>query len=131
MQRRVLGRQEPVTDSFPEEQPSTLTFGLDGRISMASPGFFAMFGYSERDARDGSIDWDALTPPEYWGIDDYCLGKLREGIAPLPFVKEMLRKDGSRVAVRIFVECRPGKPGEAVAHLIDLVENTNGRAEST
>jgi PAS domain S-box-containing protein len=117
---------KPVKHFVLQESPeddSILTFALDGRVSSASSCFLAMFGYSDRDAREGSIDWDALTPPEYWAIDDHCLGKLREGAAPAPFVKEMLHKDGSRIAVRVFVEPRPGMPGEAVARVIDLVES--------
>jgi hypothetical protein len=48
----------------------------------------------EDDAHEGSIDWDALTQPEYWAIDEHCLGKLREGAAPVPFVKG---RDSARV----------------------------------
>jgi PAS domain S-box-containing protein len=100
-----------------------VTFALDGHVSSASACFLAMFGYGDRDAREGSFDWDALTPPEYWAIDEHCLGKLREGAAPTPFVKEMLHKDGSRIAVRVFAELRPGMPGEAVARVVVLIEN--------
>jgi PAS domain S-box-containing protein len=121
---RLLSKavNEFVLQESPEDD-SILTFALDGHVASASACFLAMFGYSDRDAREGSIDWDALTPPEYWAIDEHCLGKLREGAAPVPFVKEMLHKDGSRIAVRIFVELRPGMPGEAVARVIDLIEN--------
>jgi PAS domain S-box-containing protein len=120
-----------LSEDSPEES-STLIFALDGSVSTASPGFLTMFGYSVRDARDGRIDWDALTPPEYWAIDDHCLGKLRAGTAPTPFVKEMLHKDGSRIAVRVFAEPRPGMPGQAIARLIDLIEsNSSNRKRPT
>jgi PAS domain-containing protein len=83
--------------------PST-TWTFDDPVVSSNDAFLHLIGYSRAEFDAGVIDWDRLTPPEYWPLDDRCIGELLVTQIASPYVKEFVRKDGSRVAVRMF-EC--------------------------
>lgn len=99
---------EPATDFFrralenPRLPSSTWTF--DDRVLSSNDAFLALIGYSRAEFDAGAIDWDGITPAEYWPLDERCAGQVLKTQIASPYVKEFLRKDGSRVAVRVF-EC--------------------------
>lgn len=74
------------------------------RIIDANDAFLNMIRYSREEL--SIIDWKAMTPPEYLELDYRGLRQLKKHGACLPFEKEYILRDGSRVpfmvgAVRI------------------------------
>jgi two-component system cell cycle sensor histidine kinase/response regulator CckA len=63
-----------------------------------------------------------LTPPEYHEIDIKAIERLRTGAKPIPFEKEYIRKNGTRVPVLIGRALLEGSKTEGVAFVSDLTE---------
>jgi PAS domain S-box-containing protein len=79
-------------------------FSRDGTVRWASDGILAFLGYTRLDFEHGAIDWDKATPPEYWTLEDRYAGQLERGEETVcQYVKELIGKDGTRLAVRIHV----------------------------
>jgi PAS domain S-box-containing protein len=79
-----------------------MTWSFNDGVLSTNDSFLDLIGYSRSEFESGAIDWDGITPAEYWSLDERCIDQLlRERIAA-PYVKEFFRKDGSRVPVRIF-----------------------------
>jgi PAS domain S-box-containing protein len=71
------------------------------RIPEANDAFLELVGYSRADLHEGRLTWPDLTPPEYAPLDELAHEEgLRFG-ACTPYEKELIRKDGTRVAVLI------------------------------
>lgn len=104
---------------------AVIRFGRDGTVLSASDAFLDLIRYSRADFEKGTIDWDAMTPPEYWSLDDRCLAQLVQGEIADSYVKELVRKDGSRVAIRLFSARRSASNTEIVAVAIELLEPAN------
>jgi hypothetical protein len=80
-----------------------LAFAQDGTVNWASDPLLALLGHTSADFDGSAIDWDGMTPPEYWTLDDRCIGQLEQRDMADPYVKELLHKNGTRVAVRVRV----------------------------
>ncbi|HTJ25087.1 MAG TPA: PAS domain S-box protein [Candidatus Limnocylindria bacterium] len=91
-------------------------------VLTANDLFLDMIGYSRSEFENHAIDWDGITPAEYWSLDERCIDQLlRERIAA-PYVKEFFRKDGSRVAVRIFEGWKLLEPEIGITIAVELAE---------
>jgi PAS domain S-box-containing protein len=100
---------------------------FDG-IPEANDAFLDLVGYSRDDLQAGQLNWPRLTPPEYRALDDVAHEEgLRFG-ACTPFEKELLRKDGSRVAVLVATAVLKLSPFRWITFVTDLRERD--RAES-
>ena len=99
-----------------------IRFARDGDVHAVSDGLLALLGFSREEFEAGAIDWDELTPPQYWALDEYCLGQLLKSGVAEPYVKELVRKDGTRIAVRILCAINAGSPSEGVALVVELTE---------
>lgn len=77
------------------------TWKYDGSFTAANDAFLDLLGYSQKDLREGKVNWRKITPPEYNEVDENCILELKtEGHCSL-ILKEYLRKDGSRLLVHI------------------------------
>ena len=95
----------------------------DGGIREANNAFLDMTGYSRADLEAGRIDWAAMTPPEYNASDEASLVELKsEGQNRVPFEKEYIRKDGSRVPVLVAGAMLDERNTEGVAFVLDLTK---------
>ena len=71
--------------------------GVFGIINLA---FEQLTGYSREELR--SIDWaKILTPPEWREIEQKKLEELHSTGQPVRYEKEYVRKDGTRVPIRV------------------------------
>jgi PAS domain S-box-containing protein len=105
-----------------------LRWTFDGGVLTTNDLFLDMIGYSRREFESGAIDWDGITPAEYWSLDERCIDQLlRERIAA-PYVKEFYRKDGSRVAVRVFEGWDLLEPEIGITIAIELADADPRRA---
>lgn len=69
------------------------------RIVEANDAYLGIIGLTRREFESQTIDWRELTPMEYAARDEQGLVELREYGVCVPFEKEYLRRDGTRVPV--------------------------------
>jgi PAS domain S-box-containing protein len=72
-----------------------------GHIHEINDRLVQMLGYSKEELLSGTIRWRQLTPPEYQVAQEQTEKTILSTGAFLPYEKEYLRKDGSRVPVLI------------------------------
>ena len=72
---------------------------LRGHIIEANDAFLQMVGYTRKDLLAGRVRWDLMTPPEYDQLNDRAIEELRHFGVCMPYEKEYIRKDGSRVPI--------------------------------
>ena len=95
----------------------------DGKILEANDAFLTMTGYSRTDLESGRIDWAGMTPPEYHARDAASLTELKqEGRNRVPFEKEYIRKDGSRIPILIAGAMLDESRTRGVAFVLDITE---------
>jgi len=97
---------------------------LDGKLLDGNDSFLKLLGYSREELLSGALRWDDMTPPEYNDVDQRAVEQLKNtGVAP-PWEKELIRKDGRRVAVLIGVVTLATDQGdiEAVSVVVDISE---------
>lgn len=63
--------------------------------------FLELVGYTREDLVDGNVTWPDLTAAEYLPMDELAHEECLRYGACTPFEKELIRKDGSRVAVLV------------------------------
>ncbi len=95
---------------------------IGGGIVEANDAFLRMVGYSRDDLVAGRLLGAELTPPEWRGRDAEAEAELKTAGSVLPFEKEYLRKDGSRIPVLVGEASFEGTGSEAVAFVLDLSE---------
>ncbi|MCX6925678.1 MAG: transporter substrate-binding domain-containing protein [Verrucomicrobia bacterium] len=94
-----------------------------GAITDANGKFLAMVGYSREDLAAGRIDWVRMTPPEYRHLDEASAKELNAtGVNRVPFEKEYIRKDGSRIPVLIAGAMLDEARVNGVAFVLDITE---------
>ena len=97
---------------------------LDGKLLDANDAWLKLLGYTHEEMLSGTLRWGKMTPPEYHEIDQRAVDQLTKTGVALPWEKEFIRKDGSRVAVLIGVAALESEQGdiEAVSFVVDLSE---------
>ncbi len=70
-----------------------------GEILEANDAFLSLVGYTREELEAGLINWVALTPPEYADLDRKCLEEIAAKGKSVPYEKEYICKDGSRVPI--------------------------------
>ena len=99
-----------------------ITVEQDGTIVEANDAFLGMLGYTRDDLVAGRLRSRDLTPPEYADLDARALDDMLRHGGYAPFEKELLRKDGSRVAVLVGAAALSRAPLTSVAFVLDLTE---------
>lgn len=75
-------------------------WNMDGVITDANDKFLEMLGYTREDLIAGRIDWINMTPPEHRHLDEKSVIELKAtGVNKMPFEKEYIRKDGTRIPI--------------------------------
>ena len=99
-----------------------ITVEQDGTIVEANDAFLGMLGYTRDDLITGRLRSRDLTPPEYADLDARALDDMLRHGGYAPLEKELLRKDGSRVAVLVGAAALSRAPLTSVAFVLDLTE---------
>jgi PAS domain S-box-containing protein len=76
---------------------------LTGNAIEANDAFLRMVGYSREDLRAGKVRWRDLAPVDWQTESDDAFEQLKAHGATIPYEKEYIRKDGSRVSVLVGV----------------------------
>lgn len=93
---------------------------LEGNISDANDAFLKMVGYEREDLDRGNVDWQAMSPPEYQELDERKVEELKTSGVCIPFEKQYIRKDGSRISVLIGAALLEGSEQNTIAFAVDL-----------
>ena len=96
-------------------------WNMNGDIVDANDKFLEMVGYERADLTAGRIDWKQMTPPEFVHLGSYAELKVTAANS-VPFEKEYIRKDGSRVPVLAARAMFDEVHGDGVAFVIDISE---------
>ncbi|MBD1995923.1 PAS domain S-box protein [Leptolyngbya sp. FACHB-541] len=72
-----------------------------GDIHGANDYFLNMVGYTREEIETGQVKWIDITPPEFLPLDEQAMAELRMKGVAIPFEKEYICKDGSRVPILI------------------------------
>jgi two-component system cell cycle sensor histidine kinase/response regulator CckA len=99
-----------------------ITVEQDGTIVEANDAFLGTLGYTRDDLVGGRLRSRDLTPPEYADLDARALDDMLRHGGYAPLEKELLRKDGSRVAVLVGAAALGRAPLTSVAFVLDLTE---------
>lgn len=81
-----------------------------------------LLGYSQEELRARQIQWRSITPEEYRPLDDAMLAEILSTGCCLPFEKEFIRKDGSRIPILLGGAVLPGYSDRGVAFMLDMTE---------
>jgi PAS domain S-box-containing protein len=95
---------------------------LAGGITDANGAFLQSVGYSREHLLSGNVSWAGMTPPEYRAADEKAIDELMQSGTCQPFEKELIGKDGRRVAVLIGGAIIEGSKGQGVSFVLDLTQ---------
>ena len=102
---------------------------FSGQITDANDRFLEIIGYSRANLAADDINWAQITPPEYVESDQRAIKQLQHYGEILPWEKEYLRPDGSRVSVLIGVALISKTDGRCVCVVLDITDRK--QAEQT
>jgi PAS domain S-box-containing protein len=102
---------------------------MTGRVREANDAFLRIVGYTREELHQGLVHRDRLTAPEHRADDEALVRQLRAGQATRVLEKELIRKDGTRVAVLLGAAPLEQGPDQYVAFVLDLSERKKAEAE--
>lgn len=110
-------------NSLVEANVVGILFGeINGEINEANDEFLRLVGYSRDDLEAGKLRWTEMTPAEYASLDEQSILMVQAGEHCLPYEKEYIRKDGSRVPVLLGFGLLGEAKQQAIAFILDLTE---------
>ncbi|MBD2034925.1 PAS domain S-box protein [Leptolyngbya sp. FACHB-321] len=110
-------------NSLVEANVIGILFGqINGDINEANDEFLRMVGYSRDDLCTGKLRWTEITPAEYLPLDEQSILTVQAGEHCVPYEKEYIRKDGSRVPVLIGFGLLGEAKQQTIAFILDLTE---------
>ena len=97
-------------------------WNASGRITDANDRFLKMVGYTREELAGDLINWSAMTPPEFRHLDAIGLQEIASQGVCLPFEKEYIRRDGSRLPILIGAALLENSPNEGVCYIVDVTD---------
>jgi PAS domain S-box-containing protein len=102
---------------------------IHGNIIDANDFFLKTVNYTRKDLLSGKINWQEMTPPEYVDLDTEKLSELMTKRTALPFEKEYIRSDGSRVSILLGGAFLEGSQELGFSFVLDLSESKQAASE--
>ncbi|HEY0546418.1 MAG TPA: PAS domain S-box protein [Pyrinomonadaceae bacterium] len=93
---------------------------LNGTVTDANDAFLEMIGFSREELDEGKIKWDEITRPELRHLDTLAIQEMKETGASVPFEKQFIRKDGSRLPLLFGAALLEGSKHQTVCFALDL-----------
>jgi PAS domain S-box-containing protein len=93
---------------------------LNGLVTDANDAFLDMIGYTREELDEGKIRWDEITRPELRHLDTLAIQEMKETGASVPFEKEFIRKDGTRLPLLFGAALLEGSKHQTVCFALDL-----------
>ena len=95
---------------------------IDGGVLEANDYYLNVIGYSRAEFENGDVNWRSITPPEWLPADEFSIHQIIDNKPSNPYVKEYLRRDGTRVTVLIADTMLPGTPEHIAGFVVDITE---------
>jgi PAS domain S-box-containing protein len=118
----LLARDKKIRRLVDANIVGIIIWEVEGRILEANDEFLRMVGYDREDLTAGRLHRTTLTPPEWRDRDARTVTELKQIGTALPFEKEYLRKDGSRVPVLIGGAMFEEGTSQGVGFVLDLTD---------
>lgn len=93
---------------------------MRGNIIDANDAFCRITGYSRQALLSGSIKNPGLTAPKYRAADLQAIDTLKQTGSVMPYEKEFIRADGTRVRVMVGGAFFSGSQDQGIAFVLDL-----------
>jgi PAS domain S-box-containing protein len=94
-----------------------------GKIIETNDYYLSILGYTREEYIAGLVDWRNVTPPEWISVDEASIAELKKRGICVPYEKEYIRKDGSRIRVLITDSMLPGPEMHMLAFVLDITNN--------
>lgn len=105
---------------FMSDVLGTLFGDLYGNVIMANDKFLQIVGYTREDLNAGKVGRLAITAPEFLAQDEIGIAQARANGACLPYEKQYIRKDGTRIWVLVGFVMVGAQHNEVLAFVLDL-----------
>ena len=104
-------------------------WNINGQISDANQAFLDLVGYTRDDLLSEKICWQAMTPPEYRSLDEQKISELVSANMIVPFEKEYIRSDGSRIPILLGAAFLEGSQELGVSFVLDLTDRKQAESQ--
>lgn len=101
---------------------------IDGTVIDANDAFLQIVGYDRAELEAGTINWQAMTSPEYAPLNQAAIAELIHTGTFSTFEKEYIRKDGCRIPVMIGGASLDDSQQSIISFVLDLTQHK--RAEN-
>ncbi|MEP0915793.1 PAS domain S-box protein [Leptolyngbya sp. DQ-M1] len=114
---------------FESNMMGILFWSADGLFTDANDAFLQMVGYTRDDLARGAVRWDKMTPSEYRSLDEHALAEILDRGVCVPYEKEYLCQDGSRLPVLIGGALLQGFTDRGVCFVLDITDRKQKEIE--
>lgn len=123
IREEIEARERTFRGVVESNMVGTFFWNVDGRITSANNRLLEMIGYTHEDLASGQLYWKALTPPEFTEADAIAINEvIATGIVKIPYEKEFVRKDGTRIPILITGAILDPNRHEGVSHVLDITD---------
>ncbi len=127
--KQALKASQERLRRFAESDLIGILFGdIYGGIQDANDTFLNIVGYSRENLQAGRLGWRDITPPEYLPLDEVNIVQAKEKGRCIPYEKEYIRQDGTRVWVLVGYVLLGEARDEAVAFILDISDRKQSEA---
>lgn len=102
---------------------------INGQITDANQAFLNLVGYTRDDLLENKISWLKITPPKYRSLDEQKLAEMAVSTTAIPYEKEYICSDGSRIPVLIGAAFLEGSEELGVSFVLELTERKQAESE--
>lgn len=95
---------------------------IEGNILLANEALLRMIGYTQAEVQARQLNWRSLTPPEYAPLEQKALQEIAESGFCMPFEKEYLHKNGTRIPILCGGATFEDSQASGVFFVLDLTE---------
>ncbi len=106
-----------------------LYWSIDGGVIDVNDSFLKMTGYTREEVRAGHLNWAQMTPLEYQAVDEDARRQIRETGVHLPYEKEFIRKDGTRVWGLFSAAAWEDNRNEGITFILDVTARKRAEEE--
>ena len=92
----------------------------EGVITDANDRYLEMVGYTRDELEAGQVNWAALTAPEWAARDQASLEELRTTGRNVPFEKEYVLRDGTRLPILVTAATLDDEGRHGIALILDI-----------
>ena len=123
VERALLESNQRLRRIYESGMLGIIYWNMNGQIIDANDRFLEMVGYTRDELESGKVDWINMTPPEFQYLDDNAVKELNAtGVNKIPYEKEYIRKDGTRMPIILAGATLDEDKFNGVAFVLDITE---------